>query len=62
MDDIETCKEAAKELNLNFVRSKNDGNWPKDCTVEARDVYFNQHSTGNLKTNVNQICKPKGTY
>ena len=62
VDDIETCKEAAEELNLNFVRSKNDNNWPGGCTVEGRDVYFNEHSTGNLKTNVNQICKPKGKY
>ena len=62
VDDIETCKKAAQELNKSFTeRELAQKNWPKGCFLFlSESVYFNQHSTGSSNNRASQICKPKG--
>ena len=62
VDDIETCKEAAHELNKSFTeRELAQKNWPTGCFLFlSESVYFNQHSTGSSNNRASQICKPKG--
>ena len=66
VDNLSTCKEAAEELKLNFLRAENIGNYPKGCYESkglrraAGNVFFNQHSTGSRQSNARQICKAIG--
>ena len=67
VDNLSTCKEAAEELKLNFLRAENIGSYPKGCYEAislskrlAGNVFFNQHSTGSRQSNARQICKAIG--
>ena len=59
VDNLSTCKEAAEEMKLKFLRAENIGNYPKGCYL-AGNVFFNQHSTGSRQSNARQICKAIG--
>ena len=71
MDDIQICREAAKELRLDLDDSKNLSYLPKGCyqSVSSHSVNFNRHPNGSrglLHLNgskyiyAHQICKPRG--
>ena len=60
VDDIETCQEAAKELNGNFKGTEDLANWPKGCYFTGMQAYFNHHSTGSTSESAREICKRGG--
>ena len=71
VDDIQICREAAKELSLDFHESKNLSYFPKGCyqSASSDSVSFNRHPNGSrglLHLNgskyiyAHQICEPRG--
>ena len=59
IDILKACKEAAKELNENFIMTKYVDDWPQGCYL-ANGVYFNQHDVGSSNNGARQICYPRG--
>ena len=60
MDDIGSCKEAAKDLNKLFDHVLNSDSWPKGCYAHGYYVSFNLHPIGSRKIDTQQICKTTG--
>ena len=54
--DINTCKEAAQELDKKFGGTTKEADWPKGCYAYFDDIYFNQHSAGSSNNGARQIC------
>ena len=59
MDALKTCKEAAADLHENFIKTKDDADWPKGCYL-SDGVFFNEHLTGSSNHDARQICNPRG--
>ena len=62
VDDIQICREAAKELSLDFDGSENISRHPKGCFQHtySGSVEFNLHPNGYSDSYGHQICKPRG--
>ena len=59
VEDLTTCKEAAKKLGFQFKVTENTADWPKGCYEYGR-IHFNQHRYGSFRYGGNQICKGFG--
>ena len=59
IDDVETCKKAAKNLKQKFNTTVNKADRPKGCYLSGV-VDFNQHLTGSNNYASRQICKLRG--
>ena len=64
ISDSETCKYAAKRLNVNFISSVNDARKPKGCYVDftmqgsfGRKVHYNENLNSLRTDDASPFCK-----
>ena len=59
VNDLKTCKKAAKNLKQNFNTTVDRADWPRGCYLSGT-VDFNQHLTGSSNYAARQICNRRG--
>ena len=61
INDLNTCKSAAKIYGKAFGEYETADNYPKGCYIERNDhVYFNNHEIGRNISFATPICYRKG--
>ena len=65
IDDLQECKNAAKELDYPFKDSRSKAIYPKGCYLfePTSRTYFNTHTTGGYSDQrAKQVCIEKGKF
>ena len=62
IDNVDECKLAISQLNVQFIGSQSSGSHPKGCwtfipSVGSTNAFWNTHSSGSAYVNANAICK-----
>ena len=66
IDTSEECEAAASKLNLHYMETEDEDDYPKGCysmgEKSGSNVYFNRHRTGTARSNTYPICISKGNF